>query len=41
MKLARLLNDPGRLESIKSNARRISRPGAAFEVAKMALGWPA
>jgi len=39
LKLARLLNDPARLESLKSNARRIAKPQAAFDVARMALEW--
>ena len=39
LKLSRLLADPPRLARIKENARRISRPQAAFDVARMALGW--
>jgi processive 1,2-diacylglycerol beta-glucosyltransferase len=39
MKLERLLSDPKRLETIKSNARRIAKPQAAFDVAKIALGY--
>ena len=40
MKLSNLLSDPKRLESIKHNARRIAKPQAAFDVARMALDWP-
>ena len=39
MKLTQLLRDPRRLESLKQNARRIARPQAAFDVARMALQW--
>jgi processive 1,2-diacylglycerol beta-glucosyltransferase len=39
MKLTQLLRDPQRLESIKANARRIAKPQAAFDVARMALQW--
>ena len=39
MKLERLLSDRGRLEAIKSNARRIAKPQAAFDVARIALGY--
>ena len=39
LKLARLLADPPRLAKIKASARRISRPKAAFEIARMALEW--
>ena len=38
-KLTKLLDDPQRVEAIKRNAKRIARPGAAFEVARMALEW--
>jgi processive 1,2-diacylglycerol beta-glucosyltransferase len=41
MKLGNLLSDTGKLEALKTNARRIARPQAAFEVARMALQWPA
>jgi processive 1,2-diacylglycerol beta-glucosyltransferase len=39
-KLGRLLADPVRLAQLRSNARRIGRPQAAFEVARRALLWP-
>ena len=39
MKLTQLLKDPTRLESLKQNARRIAKPHAAFDVARLALGW--
>jgi processive 1,2-diacylglycerol beta-glucosyltransferase len=39
MKLTKLLRDPARLESLKSNAARIAKPQAAFDVAKIALNW--
>jgi processive 1,2-diacylglycerol beta-glucosyltransferase len=38
LKLEKLLNDPQRLASLKSNARRIARPRAAYDVAQIALG---
>jgi processive 1,2-diacylglycerol beta-glucosyltransferase len=38
-KLKGLLNDPTRLASLKANSRRIGRPEAAFEVARIALEW--
>jgi processive 1,2-diacylglycerol beta-glucosyltransferase len=38
LKLSKLLADPNRLESLKASARRIARPQAAFDVARMALG---
>jgi processive 1,2-diacylglycerol beta-glucosyltransferase len=38
LKLTELLKNPDRLASLKQNARRIARPRAAFEVAKLALG---
>ena len=37
LKLSRLLADPGRLEAIKANARRVAKPQAAFDVAGLAL----
>jgi processive 1,2-diacylglycerol beta-glucosyltransferase len=37
MKLQELLGDGARLESIKTNARKIAKPQAAFDVAKIAL----
>jgi processive 1,2-diacylglycerol beta-glucosyltransferase len=37
MKLSELLADESRLESLKANARRIAKPRAAFDVAKIAL----
>jgi processive 1,2-diacylglycerol beta-glucosyltransferase len=40
MKLGALLNDPERLNALKANARRIARPRAAFDVARIALEWP-
>jgi processive 1,2-diacylglycerol beta-glucosyltransferase len=39
-KLTRLLGDPDRLALLKSNARRLGRPQAAFAVARAALSWP-
>jgi len=39
-KLRQLLRDPARLESLKASARRIGRPQAAFDVARIALEWP-
>ena len=39
MKLTQLLGDRTRLESLKRNALRISRPQAAFDVARIALQW--
>ena len=38
-KLEKLLNDKSRLATLKSNAARIAKPRAAFDVAEMALGW--
>ena len=38
-KLDALLADPGRLDGIKANARRLARPRAAFDVAELALQW--
>lgn len=40
MKLGTLLSDAARLDALKANARRIARPRAAFDVARIALGWP-
>jgi processive 1,2-diacylglycerol beta-glucosyltransferase len=37
LKLSRLLGDRSRLESIKSNARRLGKPRAAFDAAAVAL----
>ena len=37
LKLSRLLSDPTRLEAIKTNARRVARPQAAYDVARLAL----
>jgi processive 1,2-diacylglycerol beta-glucosyltransferase len=39
-KLSQLLNDPGRLDSLKTNARRLGHPQAAFDIARTALAWP-
>jgi processive 1,2-diacylglycerol beta-glucosyltransferase len=39
MKLSRLLSDPKRLESLKANARRLAKPQAAYDVARLALGY--
>jgi processive 1,2-diacylglycerol beta-glucosyltransferase len=39
-KLRHLLGDPTQLESLKANARRIGRPQAAFDAARIALEWP-
>jgi processive 1,2-diacylglycerol beta-glucosyltransferase len=36
-KLSELIGDPKRLESLKSNAKRISKPRAAYDVAQIAL----
>jgi processive 1,2-diacylglycerol beta-glucosyltransferase len=36
-KLGELLGDPKRLEALKRNARRIAKPRAAFDVARIAL----
>jgi processive 1,2-diacylglycerol beta-glucosyltransferase len=38
-KLSRLISDPARLAQLKSNARHIARPQAAFDIARMALAW--
>jgi processive 1,2-diacylglycerol beta-glucosyltransferase len=37
VKLEELLSDKPRLESLKANAKRLARPTAAYDVAKMAL----
>ena len=39
MKLTQLLQDPGRLATIKANARKLAHPRAAFDVARMALDY--
>jgi processive 1,2-diacylglycerol beta-glucosyltransferase len=39
VKLEELLASPARLEAIKANARRIAKPNAAYDVARMALGY--
>ena len=39
LKLSRLVSDPKRLETLKSNARRLAKPQAAFDVARLALGY--
>jgi processive 1,2-diacylglycerol beta-glucosyltransferase len=36
-KLGQLLADPKRLQTLKRNARRLGKPQAAFDVAKLAL----
>jgi processive 1,2-diacylglycerol beta-glucosyltransferase len=36
-KLAALLRDPGRMEQLRANVRRVARPHAAFDVAKKSL----
>jgi processive 1,2-diacylglycerol beta-glucosyltransferase len=36
-KLTALLSEPGRLDAIRANARRLARPCAAYDVAEMAL----
>jgi processive 1,2-diacylglycerol beta-glucosyltransferase len=38
LKLSKLLGDTARLDLLKHNARRIARPRAAFDVARLALG---
>ena len=40
-KLTALLADRDRLQALRSSARRLGRPRAAFEVAQQALDWPA
>jgi processive 1,2-diacylglycerol beta-glucosyltransferase len=37
-KLTTLLTEPGRLEAIRANARRLARPRAAYDIAERALG---
>jgi processive 1,2-diacylglycerol beta-glucosyltransferase len=37
LKLSRLLADRGRLETLKANAKKLGRPRAAFDVARVAL----
>jgi processive 1,2-diacylglycerol beta-glucosyltransferase len=39
MKLEELLADPDRLESLKSSARRIAKPNAAYDIARRALAF--
>ena len=39
-KLREVLGNPVRLESLKTNARQIGRPQAAFDVAQLAIEWP-
>ncbi len=39
-KLSALLADRDRLQALRSNARRLGRPRAAFEIAQQALDWP-
>jgi UDP-N-acetylglucosamine:LPS N-acetylglucosamine transferase len=39
MKLEGLLADPRRLKSMKANALKLAKPKAAFDVAKIALGY--
>jgi processive 1,2-diacylglycerol beta-glucosyltransferase len=36
-KVTHLLRDPGRLDQLKANARRLARPNAAFDVARRSL----
>ncbi|MDB5324339.1 MAG: hypothetical protein JWN40_5970 [Phycisphaerales bacterium] len=38
LKLGPLLSDPKRLQSLKDNAKRLGRPQAAYDVARIALG---
>lgn len=40
LKLTALLREPQRLAALQTNARRLGRPRAAFEVARQALAWP-
>ena len=40
MKLGALLSDSRKLDALKANARRIAKPQAAFEIARMALDTP-
>ena len=39
LKLSRLLSDRKRLESLKANARRVAKPQAAFDAARIALNF--
>ncbi|HET6247687.1 MAG TPA: glycosyltransferase [Tepidisphaeraceae bacterium] len=39
MKLSQLLDDPKRLAAVKANAKKLGKPRAAFDVAKLALGY--
>jgi processive 1,2-diacylglycerol beta-glucosyltransferase len=38
-KLEKLLRDPALLEQLKANARKLGRPRAAYDVARLALNW--
>jgi processive 1,2-diacylglycerol beta-glucosyltransferase len=38
-KIAKLLDDPARLNQMKANSRRLGRPRAAFDVARRVLDW--
>ena len=38
-KLETLLNDPKRLAGLKMAAKKLGRPQAAYDVAKLALAW--
>src|SRR6202022_1192942 len=38
-KLSQLLEDPKRLATLKASARRLARPRAAFDVARLALDY--
>jgi len=40
LKLTPLLRDPSKLARLKENALRISKPHAAFDIARRALDWP-
>jgi processive 1,2-diacylglycerol beta-glucosyltransferase len=39
LKLTQLLRDPARLAALKSNAKRLGKPDAAFVIARAALEW--
>src|SRR6185312_9913511 len=39
MKLTNLIEEPGKLEALKRSAQRISKPHAAFDVARLALSF--
>jgi processive 1,2-diacylglycerol beta-glucosyltransferase len=39
LKLTRLLREPERLQALRDNARRIAKPQAALDVARVALAW--